>query len=176
MSQMGDGLAFWVRAQMLLARFFGVAFGIGLAVMRMPYALPLGMIGGVLKIIPYVGGFIMIVLAVLIGVTTSKLWLVIAAILWYAFVVNLEAHVIAPNMAGEIVGPHPLVVVVALFLGAKLLGVLGALLTVPIAVLIQTPLNAFSTFDEQAGDVGLASAGQMETLPLQPGVAAGGRT
>ena len=172
MSKMGDGLGFWVRAQVLLALFFGVAFGIGLAVMRMPYALTLGVIGGVLEIIPYVGGFITIVLAVLIAATTGKLWLVIAAIVWYTLVVNLEAHIVAPKMVGEIVGLHPLVVVVSLFLGAELLGVLGALLAVPIAVLIQTLLDEFYTFGERAGDPALEEGDQVQTLPLQPGASA----
>ena len=173
MTKMGDGLGFWVRAQVLLALFFGVAFGIGLAIMRMPYALTLGVIGGVLEIIPYVGGFITIVLAVLIGATTGKLWLVVAAVVWYAIVVNVEAHIVAPKMVGEIVGLHPLVVVVALFLGAELLGILGALLAVPIAVVVQTLLDEFYTFgDAPAADP--APEGEARTMPLQPGASLGG--
>lgn len=170
MNKIGDGLGFWVRAQLLLALFFGVAFGVGLGIMRMPYALTLGVIGGVLEIIPYVGGFITIVLAVLIGATTGKLWLIIAAVCWYAVVVNVEAHLVAPKMVGEIVGLHPLVVVVALFLGAEVLGILGALLAVPIAVIIQTLLDEFWTFDEPpvAGDTARTDH---RATALQPGAA-----
>jgi predicted PurR-regulated permease PerM len=170
MNKIGDGLGFWVRAQLLLALFFGVAFGIGLSVMRMPYALTLGVIGGVLEIIPYVGGFITIVLAVLIGATTGKLWLVIAAIVWYAIVVNVEAHLVAPKMVGEIVGLHPLVVVIALFLGAEVLGILGALLAVPIAVIIQTLLDEFWTFDEPPAAEDTARTDH-RAAAVQPGAA-----
>jgi len=57
MGKIGTGLGYWVRAQLLLALFFGVTFGLGLALLRMPYALTLGTIGAVLEIIPYVGGY-----------------------------------------------------------------------------------------------------------------------
>ncbi|MGI8858489.1 MAG: AI-2E family transporter, partial [Thermomicrobiales bacterium] len=166
MEKIGTGLGYWVRAQLLLALFFGVTFGVGLAILRTPYALTLGTIGAVLEIIPYVGGFITIVLAVLVAATTGKLWLVIAVLVWYAIVVNLEAHIVAPKLVGEIVGLHPLVVVLALFLGAEVLGILGALLAVPIAVIVQALLDEFWTFGD-ARDGPLTTSAT--NLPLQPG-------
>jgi predicted PurR-regulated permease PerM len=89
---------------------------------------------------------------VLIAATTGKLWLIIAVLVWYAIVVNLEAHVVAPKLVGEIVGLHPLVVVLALFLGAEVLGILGALLAVPIAVIVQALLDEFWIFTEPAAE------------------------
>ncbi|HEX5503737.1 MAG TPA: AI-2E family transporter [Thermomicrobiales bacterium] len=169
MGRMGTGLGYWVRAQLLLALFFGVAFGVGLAVMRMPYALTLALIGGVLEVIPYVGGFVTIALAVLIGATTGKLWLVVAAVVWYAVVVNVEAHLVAPKLVGEIVGLHPLVIVVALYLGAETLGILGALLAVPLAVVLQILLDEFWTFGAPPP---AAPPGRPAALPLQPGAGA----
>jgi predicted PurR-regulated permease PerM len=165
MSKIGLGLGYWVRAQLLLALFFGVAFGLGLAVLRVPYALTLGTVGAVLEIIPYVGGLITIVLAVLVAATTGKIWLIIAALVWYTIVVNVEAHVVAPKLVGEIVGLHPLVVVIALFLGAELLGILGALLAVPIAVIVQALLDEFWRFEETEG----STHGDTSSLSPQPG-------
>lgn len=169
MSRIGTGLGYWVRAQLLLALFFGVAFGLGLAILRIPYALTLGTIGAVLEIIPYVGGFITIILAVLVAATTGKLWLIIAVLIWYAIVVNLEAHIVAPKLVGEIVGLNPLVVVLALFLGAEVLGILGALLAVPLAVIVQALLDEFWTFDDASGN---PLAATETSLPLQPGTSA----
>ncbi len=169
MGKIGTGLGYWVRAQLLLALFFGVTFGVGLAILRTPYALTLGTIGAVLEIIPYVGGFITIVLAVLVAATTGKLWLIIAVLIWYAIVVNLEAHIVAPKLVGEIVGLHPLVVVLALFLGAEVLGILGALLAVPIAVIVQALLDEFWTFGE-ASDQPLTT--NSTSLPIQTGTSA----
>lgn len=159
MERIGTSLGFWVRAQLLLALFFGVAFGIGLLILRVPYAFTLGVLGAVLEIIPYIGGLVTIVFAVLVAATTGKLWLIIAVVVWYTIVVNLEAHVVAPKLVGEIVGLHPLVVVLALFLGAEVLGILGALLAVPIAVIVQTLLDEFWRFEEpRSADEEKASA------------------
>lgn len=169
MGKIGTGLGYWVRAQLLLALFFGIAFGLGLAVLRVPYALTLGVVGAVLEIIPYVGGLITIVLAILVALTTGKIWLIVAALVWYAIVVNVEAHVVAPKLVGEIVGLHPLVVVLALFLGAEVLGILGALLAVPIAVIVQALLDEFWRFGDE-GDHPLAAS--EASLPLQPGTGA----
>jgi len=169
MGKIGMGLGYWVRAQLLLALFFGVTFGLGLAILRTPYALTLGTIGAVLEIIPYVGGFITIILAVLVAATTGKLWLIIAVLVWYAIVVNLEAHIVAPKLVGQIVGLHPLVVVLALFLGAEVLGILGALLAVPLAVIVQAMLDEFWTFGDADAQPLAATA---TSLPLQPGASA----
>jgi predicted PurR-regulated permease PerM len=173
MGRIGTSLGFWVRAQLLLALFFGVAFGIGMLILRVPYAFTLGVLGAVLEIIPYVGGLVTIVFAVLVAATTGKLWLIVAVVVWYTIVVNLEAHIVAPKLVGEIVGLHPLVVVLALFLGAETLGILGALLAVPIAVIVQTLLDEFWRFDEPDApdETQPASAvtGEQAALPFQVG-------
>ena len=160
MERIGDGLGHWVRAQLLLALCFGVAFGLGLGLLGLPYALTLGVLGGVLEIIPYVGGFATVALAVLVAATTGQPWLVAAALGWYLVVVNVEAHIVAPKLVGEVVGLRPLVVVLALFLGAETLGILGALLAVPLAVIAQVLLDEFWRFPEPTG----------VAPPLQPGV------
>jgi predicted PurR-regulated permease PerM len=149
MDKMGDGLGHWVRAQLLLAAFFGIAFGIGLAILRVPYALTLAVVGAVLEVIPYIGGFVTVALAVLVAATTGKLWLVGATVVWYLLVVNVEAHIVGPKMVGDVVGLHPLVVVVSLFVGEEVLGILGALLAVPIAVVLQILLDQFWKFGDE---------------------------
>lgn len=141
----GNRLGHWARAQLLLALSFGVAFGVGLRVIGEPYAVTLGVVGGILEIIPYVGGFVTVVLAVLVA-ATHGVGTIVAVVVWYTIVVQLEAHVVAPYLMGRALGLHPLVVVVALFVGAEALGLFGALLAVPIAVVLQALLDEFYTF------------------------------
>lgn len=175
MGRMGTGLGHWVRGQLLLALFFGVAFDLGLAIVGTPYALTLGTIGAVLEIIPYVGGFITIALALLVAATTGKVWLVVFVLIWYLLVVNLESHLVAPKLVGELVGLHPLMIVIALFLGAELLGVLGALLAVPIAVIFQTLLDEFWIFPESDAAAPTTPAeATPASVALQPGVVGAG--
>ena len=175
LGRIGDSLGAWVRAQLLVGLFFGVAFALGLALLRVPYAFTIGVVGAVLEIIPYIGGLITILLALLVAATTGQLWLVAAVLLWYVLVVNIESHVVYPKLVGEIVGLHPLVVVIALFLGAETLGILGALLAVPLAVLVQALLDEFYRVDGPgAGAHGpnpehAAGLTVPPGLPLQPG-------
>ena len=143
--RIGTRMGQWARAQMLLAIFFGVAFGIGLRVMGLHYAVTLGVIGGVLEIIPYVGGFITVALAALIALTQHPI-LIIPMAIWYGVVVELEGHVLAPKLMEEAIGIHPLVVVVGLFIGGEALGILGALLAVPIAIVFQVLIEEFYVF------------------------------
>jgi predicted PurR-regulated permease PerM len=146
LGRIGTRMGQWARAQLLLALFFGAAFGVGLRIFNVPYSVTLGVVGGVLEIIPYVGGFITLTLAVLIALTQSPL-LVVWVIAWYAVVVEVEGHVLAPKLMDRVLGIHPLVVVVALFLGGEALGILGALLAVPIAIVAQALLDEFYVFD-----------------------------
>ena len=158
MGRLGTSLGAWVRAQLLVGLFFGVAFGVGLAVLQVPYAATIGTVGAVLEIIPYVGGVVTIALALLMAATTGKLWLLGAVLVWYLVVTNVEAHVVYPKLVGEIVGLQPLVVVLALFVGAEALGIVGALLAIPVAVVLQTLLDEFYTFPDGAADAGVGGA------------------
>jgi predicted PurR-regulated permease PerM len=81
LGRIGDSLGAWVRAQLLVGLFFGAAFAIGLAVLRVPYAFTIGVVGAMLEIIPYIGGLITIMLALLVAATTGQLWLVAAVVI-----------------------------------------------------------------------------------------------
>ncbi|MHB8575528.1 MAG: AI-2E family transporter [Dehalococcoidia bacterium] len=153
LGRIGTRLGQWARAQILLALFFGVAFGIGLRVVGVKYAVTLGLIGGVLEIIPYVGGFITVALAVLIALTQNPV-LVVWVVAWYTIVVELEGHVIAPKLMDRLLHIHPLVIVVALFLGGEALGIFGALLAVPIAIVVQVVLDEFYVVDHGTPAIG----------------------
>ena len=158
MGKIGTHMGQWARAQMLLALFFGTAFGAGLRLIGVPYALTLGVIGGVLEIIPYVGGFITLVLAGIVALTKDPIHLIFV-LAWYTVVVELEGHVIGPKLMNRVLKIHPLVVVVAIFLGGESLGILGALLAVPIAIVFQVLLDEFYSFQEAAEAAGKLRGG-----------------
>jgi predicted PurR-regulated permease PerM len=138
----GTKLGQWARAQALLAAFFGITFGVGLRLLGVHYAGTLGLVGAALEVIPYLGGAVTLILALVVAGAQSP-WLMLWTVVLYTVIVQVEAHVIAPPLIGRVVGLHPLVVVVALFLGAEVLGVVGALLAVPLAVIAQALLDEF---------------------------------
>lgn len=150
MARIGDRLGDWMRAQLVLAVIFGVAFGLGLWALGVPFALTLGTVGVVLELIPYVGGLAAAALAALVAATTGDLWRVAATLGLYLLIANVEAQLITPRIMGGFVGLPPVVVLVAVFIGAGTVGGIGALLAVPVAIIAQTLLDEFWTFPDTA--------------------------
>jgi predicted PurR-regulated permease PerM len=145
--EIGRRLGHWVRAQLLVGLFYGTTFGIGLALMGVPYAFSLGVAGAILELIPYVGGAIVTALAMLVALAISP-WLSLGVLVWEIIVANIESHVVYPKVVGDIVGLHPLVIIIALFIGAEAQGVMGALLALPVAIVIQVLFERFYRFEE----------------------------
>jgi len=125
----------WARGQVAIALLFGLAMGAGLALLGVPYAVSLGLVAGVLELLPYVGGAITVVLATLtalsVGVPQA-----IGVVVLYLILVNLESHVLAPWLFGKAIGLPPVAILVALLAGVDLLGIAGALLAVPLTVIL----------------------------------------
>jgi predicted PurR-regulated permease PerM len=109
--------------------------GVGLKLIGVPYAPSLGVIAGILEVVPYVGGFITVILAVLSAATVGVPQ-VIAVIILYVVLVNIESHVLAPLLYGKALGLPPVAILLALLAGVELLGILGALLAIPLTVII----------------------------------------
>lgn len=150
MHEMGARLGHWVRAQLLICLIYGTAFGIGLRLVGVPYAFALGLAAAVLELIPYIGGASVTAVAVLVALSISPLT-VLAVLLVYVVVAAIESNILYPKVVGESVGVHPLVVIIALFIGAELLGVMGALLAVPCTVVLQVLFEQFYRFEESSG-------------------------
>lgn len=134
-SRSRDRIGAWARGQVLIAIIFGLAMGIGLRLIGVPYAVSLGTTAGVLEIFPYVGGAITVVLAAITALSVG-IPQVIGVLVLYLVLVNLESHVLAPLLFGKAVGLPPVAILVALLAGVELLGILGALLAIPIAVIL----------------------------------------
>jgi predicted PurR-regulated permease PerM len=128
-------LARWVWAQIGIALYFAVTYSLGLTLLGVPFALTIGVVGGVLEIIPYVGGFIALLLAALSAITVYPLLALWVAVL-HVVVVFVESHFIAPTFYGRVIGLHPAIVLIALVAGAKAAGVVGVLFAVPVAVVL----------------------------------------
>jgi predicted PurR-regulated permease PerM len=133
----------WARGQLLIAIIFGALMGVGLRLIGVPYALSLGVVAGILEIVPYVGGAITVVLAVFSAATVG-IPQIIGVIVLYVILVNLESHVLAPVLYGRALGLPPVAILLALLAGVELLGVLGALLAVPLTVIIWAIADEFA--------------------------------
>lgn len=131
-----EKLGAWLQGQMILSLVIGFLSFIGLTILNIPFALPLALIAGVLEVIPVIGPIISAIPAVLLAFTISPLLSVIVAVL-YLVIQQLENHLIVPQVMKRAVGLNPLIVILAIAIGSRLLGIAGALLAVPIAVVFQ---------------------------------------
>lgn len=132
----------WVLAQLSLGVIIGVTVGVGLWLMGVPFALALGLIAGVLEIIPVIGPIIAGLFGVTIALSQSFI-LAISTLVFYIVVQQLENHFLIPNIIRKATGLNPLVTIIAVLLGGRLAGVSGIILSVPIATILSIFLADF---------------------------------
>lgn len=122
----------WMQGQFLLMIIIFACYFLALYFLKVPYALLLAIFGGLLEIIPYLGPIISAVPAVILGFFVSPLtgFLVLGA---YILIQQIENHIITPQIMKKAVGLNPVVVILVLLVGAKMGGILGAILAVPVA-------------------------------------------
>ena len=132
------GLKFggWLRGQLFLGLVIGVAAGLGTWILGLPYPFLLGLAAGITELIPMVGPVLGAVPAVLVALFLPT-WRLLAVIVLFTLIQQAENHLLVPRVMKQAVGLSPLLTIVAIMIGAKLMGILGALLAVPIAAALQ---------------------------------------
>jgi predicted PurR-regulated permease PerM len=128
-------LAGFLRGQSLVCLFLGLWYGIGLTLIGLDFALLIGVIGGVLSFIPYIGSLTALVLALAIAVVQGwpNLHLLVMAFGVVSAGQFLEGYVVSPKLVGESIGLHPVWLIFALFAFGELFGFTGMLVAVPSA-------------------------------------------
>lgn len=131
-----EKLGAWLQGQLILTLVIGTLTYIGLIILNVPYALPLAMIAGILEVIPVIGPIISAIPAIFIALTISPILAAGVAVM-YLVIQQMENHLIVPQVMKRAVGLNPLIVILAIAIGSRLLGIAGALLAVPMAVVVQ---------------------------------------
>jgi len=140
-----DHLIAFFRGQVLVAMCDGVLYGIGFALIGLPYAAVIGALAMVLTIIPFLGAIVTCGTALIIAVVTFGDWqhplLVLVVV---AAVQAIEGYVLQPRILGSRVGLHPMVIIVAIMIGTTLLGgLLGGILAIPMAAVLRVLLARY---------------------------------
>jgi predicted PurR-regulated permease PerM len=132
MDRIGQTVGGFFRGQLLVALFVGVASSVGLWAIGLPFWLLVGMVAGVFNLVPLVGPFIggglAVVIALISGEPLKALW----AALVLLVVQQIDNHLISPNVMSRTVQLHPVVVMLALLVGASFAGLFGMLVIVPL--------------------------------------------
>lgn len=130
-NRMQEKIGLWLRGQLVLSVIIFLLCWIGLTVLGVKYALILALFAGVTELIPYLGPILGAVPAVFIAFTQSPT-LALWVIGLYFVIQQAENHLIVPKVMQKAVGLNPIVVIAVILIGAKLAGVVGALLAVPV--------------------------------------------
>ncbi|MFA5827911.1 MAG: AI-2E family transporter [Candidatus Shapirobacteria bacterium] len=128
-------LGSWVNAEIILMVIIGVMSYVGYLILGLNFALPLAIIAGFLEIVPNIGPIVSTALSAIVGLTISPLTALLA-IVWGIIVQQTENNFIVPKVMKTQIGLNPLATIFLLATGAKLGGVMGAILAVPIYLTI----------------------------------------
>jgi predicted PurR-regulated permease PerM len=143
LDRMAEAVAGYVAGAMTIALIAGVLTYIVLLILGVPFRGPLAVIAGLFSLIPLVGATVAAVLIGLVTVfnnfpTTTIIWAI-----WAIGYQQLENHVIQPQIQKRTVNVQPIITIVAVLFGATLLGILGALVAIPVAASIQILLREY---------------------------------
>lgn len=127
----------WMQGQLLLALIVGVLVYLGLTVLGVKYALLLAVLAAVFEIIPVFGPILAAIPSVAVGFIDGGLTLGLLVAGLFVIIQQFENHLIYPLVVTKVVGVPPLLVILALIVGAQLAGFLGVILSVPVAAAIQ---------------------------------------
>lgn len=135
-------IAGFVRGQLLVALSLAIAYAIALSLVGLDFGFLIGVVAGVLSVIPLFGSIVGLVISVLVAwVQTGEIGFVGLVAGIFLAGQFLEGNVITPKLVGKSVGLHPLWILFSLMAGGSLFGVVGMILGVPVAASIGVLLS-----------------------------------
>jgi predicted PurR-regulated permease PerM len=127
------GLSGVVRGQLTIMVVNGTLTLIGLIVLKIPFAFALGALATILYVVPLFGTILSSIPIVLLAATSGGVPKAAGALAWILVIHALESYVFNPKIMGDAARIHPVLIVLALVLGERTAGIVGALLAVPVA-------------------------------------------
>jgi predicted PurR-regulated permease PerM len=130
----------WLGGQLLLAAIIGVTSAIGLWLLGIPFFYVLALISAIGEMIPIVGPFLAAIPAVAVAASVSY-QKVLLVIIFFVVQQQIENHVLVPKVMERQVGVSAVTVIIALLIGGNLMGIVGAILAVPTAAILQVVIS-----------------------------------
>jgi predicted PurR-regulated permease PerM len=126
----------WLGGQLLLGGLIGGSSAIGLWAMGIPFFSVLALLSGIGEMIPVLGPVLSAIPALAVAATLSLKKVVLVAV-FFVVQQQIESHLLVPRIMSKQVGVSPVTVIVAILIGGQLLGILGALIAIPTAAILQ---------------------------------------
>jgi predicted PurR-regulated permease PerM len=136
-SEMGTSLGGYVRGVLIAMLLIGILSGLGLTLIGVPYALLLGVLAGLTELIPYIGPWISGSVAILVALVAVDPLKALEVFVLFNVIQQVEGNAVQPLVMSRQVHIDPLTVIVAILIGSSLLGLMGAVLAVPLAAVLR---------------------------------------
>jgi predicted PurR-regulated permease PerM len=157
-----EKLGGWTRGQAILCLAIGLASGIAYYFLGLQFWLALAIFAGITELIPFIGPFLGGAAAFIIALTDS--WQKALAVVVIVFLIQqLEGAVLVPRVMKNAVGLSPLAVVLAVIVGGALMGILGAVIAIPVAAAVQVLVSHLIA--QRVGDVEVITPGMAHATP-----------
>lgn len=132
----------FLRGQMLVMAALGIMYGLGLWLVGVKVGILIGVIGGVLSFVPYLGPASVVLMGGIAALVQGGGWPMLLGVGVVFTVAQLvESYLLTPKLVGERIGLHPMAVIFAVMAGGVLFGFLGMLLALPVAAIVNVLLH-----------------------------------
>lgn len=134
-NRMQKKIGMWLRGQLILSLIIFILTYAGLSILGIEYALVLALIAGLTEFIPYLGPILAAIPAVFLAFTQAPMLAIFVAALYY-IIQLVENNILVPKIMQKAVGLNPIISIAVLLMGFKIAGVIGAILSIPVATAI----------------------------------------
>jgi predicted PurR-regulated permease PerM len=148
--EINEVLAGFVRGQLMVGFIMSGLYSVGLFFCDTPMSLFIGLLAGFANLVPYLGLVIGFAPAAILTFMQTQDWMLVFGVAGvFAVVQGLEGMIITPRIVGEKIGLHPVAIIFAVLLGAEFFGLVGIIVSVPVAaalnVLFSSGLNTYKS-------------------------------
>ena len=151
LNEMNQQVSSYIRGQITVAICVGFTYIIGYTLIGLPYGVTIGMIAGLLTIIPYLGSIIGLTPALIIGFVTNP---TLALHVFLVFVIEqlIESRVLQPLILGSSLKMHPVTILIIFLAAGKMFGLVGLLIAVPVYAVVKVFItHFFAWYKEYSG-------------------------
>ncbi|GAA0605808.1 cell elongation protein CozEa [Virgibacillus siamensis] len=147
-----ETLTSYIQGQLIVSLCIGVLLYIGYSIIDLDYALTLALFAMLVNVIPFVGPFLAVIPALIVGAFQDPMNLV-----WIGIIMlvaqQLEGNLVSPNVMGRALRLHPLTVITIILAAGSIAGFLGILFAVPFYAIVKTVIvHVYQTYYKKNGD------------------------
>ncbi len=126
----------WIRSRIILSLIVGILIYIALLILNVPFALTLAVLMALLDFIPYIGPILATIPALIIAFAANGWLSALLVIIIIMTIQQIESYIFAPKIMQKTIGISPITVIVSVLIGAKLFGIAGVILAIPVAAVL----------------------------------------